>query len=100
MGGEEPDILLIQQMGDAVRGGAVVEQAPLLCGLSDPGIIVAVSVEDDALVLPDSLPEQLLQGGGEVLGPLQGEVRFRSVVSLLNLGRISTPSFILVRAAP
>ena len=71
VGHEHRDVLFVQQMGHAVGGGGVVEQAPLLRGLADPGVVVAVAVEDDALVVADGLLDQRVQGVLEVLLPLQ-----------------------------
>ena len=53
MAGEHVDVLLRQQVGQGVGGGAEVEKTPLLGGFLDPGVVIAVAVEDDALVGDD-----------------------------------------------
>ncbi len=44
---------------------------PPLLGLVDPGVVIAVAVEDDALMLGEDPADQLLQVRLEVLGVLQ-----------------------------
>ena len=70
MPGEELHVLLRQQAGHAVRRGAQVHQAPLF-RLLHPCALVAVAVEDDALVGDDRLLDQRVQGALEVLRRLQ-----------------------------
>ena len=71
LGRQHLDVLCLQQLRDRVRRGTQVEQAPLLCGLPDPCVVVAISVEDDPLVCRDGALDQLVQGGVEVLRLLQ-----------------------------
>ena len=70
MGNEQVYVLLVQHMGQSVGGGLQVQQAPLL-GFRHPGGIIAVTVEDDALVVRNGLADQLMEGGLEVLYALQ-----------------------------
>ena len=58
-------------MRHAVRRRAVVEKASLLGCFLDPCIVVAVAVEDDALVIADRLADHLMQHRLEVLCLLQ-----------------------------
>ena len=67
---EQLHVLLVDVGGHAVHGVAEVSKAAA-GSLSHPGVIVAVAVEDDALVGGKRLLQQLLQGGLEVLGLLQ-----------------------------
>lgn len=53
--GEELDVLLAEIIGHTVGRGAQVQQAALL-GFLDPALIIAVAVEDNALVLMYNVP--------------------------------------------
>ena len=66
MGGQHIHIFLIQQMRHAVRRGAVVEQSALFGGFLNPGIVIAVAVENDTLVVPDGLTDHFMQCSFEI----------------------------------
>ena len=61
----------MQQIGHSVRRGTQVQQATDLGSLLDPGIVIAVAVENDTFVLLDGLPDQTMQCCVKVLGLLQ-----------------------------
>ena len=67
---KEVDVLLLDIGGQGVGGGFEVGQAPAF-RLGNPVAVVAVSVEDDALVLGEGPADQLLEVGLEVGGGLQ-----------------------------
>ena len=68
---EQLHILAVQHVGQGIGGGAEIQQATLL-SFRHPGGVVAVAVEDDALVVLDRLADQVVQGGLKVLSSLQG----------------------------
>ena len=68
--GEQLNVLVGEVVGDAVGRGAQVQQSAAL-GLVDPGLVVAVAVEDDALVLCDDGLYQIVQVSLKVGGLLQ-----------------------------
>ena len=70
MAGEELHVLLIQVAGHAVGSAHQIGQAPAF-RLPQPGLVIAVAVEDDALVAADDLPDKVVEGGLKVLGLLQ-----------------------------
>ena len=67
--GKEANVLGVDIGGHAVHGVPPVAQAPAL-GLLGPGFIVAVAIEDDALMGLKGVVQQGLKGGIEVLGLL------------------------------
>ena len=60
---EELDVLLGGQDGQGIDGIAEVGELAFLLGFDVPGVVVAVAVEDHALVLLDRLLEKALDGG-------------------------------------
>ena len=64
--GEKIDVLFVNVGGHTVHRVPQVSQAPAL-GLLYPGVIIAVAVEDDALVGGEGVVQQLLEGGLEVI---------------------------------
>ena len=68
---EHIHVLLVQQMRHAVRGGAVVQQSALFRRFLDPGVVVAVAVEDDPSVILDSALYHLVELVLEVLCALE-----------------------------
>ena len=71
MAHQHVQVVLLDQHGDGVRGGPQVQQAAVFRSLLNPGIVVAVAVEDDTLVLPDGALDQIVQGRTQVGGALQ-----------------------------
>ncbi|CDC68125.1 unknown [Oscillibacter sp. CAG:155] len=67
---EQVHVLLGSVHGQGIRRGGQVGKAALL-GLGDPGVVIAVAVEDNPLMLGKGLSDELLQIGLEVLGGLQ-----------------------------
>ena len=67
---EQVDVLPVDVGGHAVHGVPQIGKPPA-GSLRHPGVVVAVAVEDDALVGGKRLLQQLLQGGLEVLRLLQ-----------------------------
>ena len=65
--GEELNVLLTEVVGHAVGRGAQVQQAALL-GFLDPALIIAVAVEDNALVLMYNVFDKVVQSGFKVVG--------------------------------
>ena len=70
MAGEEGDVLLIQIAGHAIGGGLQVFQ-PSLLGLAHPGLVIAVAVEDDALVLVNDASDQTMKSRLKIVGVFQ-----------------------------
>ena len=69
-----------------VRRGAQIQQAPLLHRLPDPGLVIAVAVEEDPLVPDDGLLDQFVQPGVKItlsafqpVGELAQALRHRGV---------------------
>ena len=58
-------------MGNTVRRAGVVQQPPLPDGLLNPRGVIAVAVENDPLVFANGIADQALEGGFEILRPLQ-----------------------------
>ena len=70
MAGEQLDVLGTHIVGHAVRRGLQVQQPPVF-RLLHPGLVIAVAVEDDALVAADHVPDQVVEGGLKILCLLQ-----------------------------
>ena len=70
VGLEEFYVFPVQHVGQSVGGGLQIQQAPLFCFL-DPGGIVAVAIEDNALVIDNGLADQVMQSTFKVFGTLQ-----------------------------
>ena len=68
--GEKIDVLFVNVGGHTVHRVPQIGQAPAL-GLLYPGVIIAVAVEDDALVGGEGVVQQGLQRGLEVVGLFQ-----------------------------
>ena len=64
--GEELDVLLAEIIGHTVGRGAQVQQAALL-GFLDPALIIAVAVEDNALVLMYNVLDKVVQSSFKVV---------------------------------
>ena len=68
--GEQADVFLGDVIRQRVRRGAQI-QKPARLGLTHPGVVIAVAVEDDAFCLHDDLVDQLMQGAVEILRRLE-----------------------------
>ena len=69
-------IFLFQNGGQSVRCGAEIQQSPFFCGLLDPGVIIAVAVENDPLVGLDGLLDQVMERGLKIRHTLQPVGKF------------------------
>ena len=67
---EQVEVLLVNVMRECICRALEVEQAALL-RLNNPGLVVAVAVEDDALVRLDLALNECVYSGLEVLSALQ-----------------------------
>ncbi len=56
--------------------GAEIQQSPFFCGLLDPGVIIAVAVENDPLVGLDGLLDQVMERGLKIRHTLQPVGKF------------------------
>ena len=71
MGCQQFHILRFQRGAHGLRSGAQVQQTAFFCSFLNPGIVIAVSVENDALVGGNSLLDQVMERGIKVCGLLQ-----------------------------
>ena len=70
MAGEHLHVFLVEQVGHTVGGGGQVEK-PTGFGLFNPALIVAVAVKEDALVLANDVPENVVDFRHPILGLFQ-----------------------------
>lgn len=71
MGDEQLHVFRLQGHRHGIRGGGQVQKSPHLGGLPNPGFIIAVSVENNPLMLLDGILNQGVKALAEVLRPLQ-----------------------------
>ena len=75
---EQVEVLLVNVVRECIGGALEVEQAALL-RLGDPGLVVAVAVEDDALVRLDlALDECVYSSGSKSSAPSSSSANWRS----------------------
>ena len=86
MFGQHPDVFRIEHHLQGVRRGPQVLQAPNLDRLVNPGIVIAVAVEEDPFVFADGVADQVVQAAVEIaltvfqaIGKLAQGFRHRAV---------------------
>ena len=68
---EHLHILFIQNVRDAIGRGTVVAQTAFLSCFLDPGFVIAIAVEDNALVILNGLADHFMQLGFKIFRTLQ-----------------------------
>ena len=72
---EHLDVLLISIVRNSINSGSIVGKTTL-CSLFYPACIIAVAIEDDPLVLLDSLNKELVKLGGEISSAFKSVGKF------------------------